>query len=78
MTLAASRVAIVATFLLIISDRLPRNSKTWRMLFTQACFNSILSWSILAWGQQHFDVALASMLNSTSPIFVFFINLALV
>jgi len=82
MTLAASRVAIAAVFLLIImrivGDKLPRDGRTWRMLFVQACFNSILSWSILAWGQQHIDVALASVLNSTSPIFVFFITLALV
>ena len=82
MTLAASRVAIAAVFLLIVmrivGDKLPRDGRTWRMLFVQACFNSILSWSILAWGQQHIDVALASVLNSTSPIFVFFITLALV
>lgn len=71
MTLAAYRVAIAAIFLLIVmrivGDRLPRDGRTWRMLFIQACFNSILSWSILAWGQQHIDVALASVLNSTSP-----------
>jgi drug/metabolite transporter (DMT)-like permease len=82
MTLAASRVAIAAAFLLIVmrivGDKLPKDGRTWRMLFVQACFNSILSWSILAWGQQHIDVALASVLNSTSPIFVFFITLALV
>lgn len=81
MTLAASRVTIAAVFLLIVmqiaGDRLPRGWGIWRMLFIQACFNSILSWSILAWGQQHIDVALASVLNSTSPIFVFFITLML-
>jgi drug/metabolite transporter (DMT)-like permease len=62
----------------IVGDNLPRDSRTWRMLFIQAYFNSILSWSTLAWGQQHIDVALASVLNSTSPIFGFFITLALV
>ncbi len=52
MTLAASRVAIAAVFLLIVmrivGDKLPRDGRTWHMLFIQACFNSILSWSILA------------------------------
>jgi drug/metabolite transporter (DMT)-like permease len=37
----------------------------------QAVFNSIGSWTVLAWGQQFVDASLASVLNSTSPIFVF-------
>jgi drug/metabolite transporter (DMT)-like permease len=45
------------------------------MLFVQAVFNSIGAWTVLAWGQQYVDSALASVLNSTSPIFVFFITL---
>jgi len=81
MTLTACRVSVAAAFLLvvmrIVGDRLPRGRRLWRMLLVQACFNSIFSWSILAWGQPHIDVALASVLNSTSPIFVFFITFAL-
>lgn len=45
------------------------------MLLVQAMFNSIVSWALLAWGQQFIDSGLASVLNSTSPIFVFFITL---
>ena len=37
----------------------------------QAFFNAIGAWTILAWGQQYVDSGLASVLNSTSPIFVF-------
>ena len=62
-TLAVSRVTLVTVFLLIVmrifGDTLPRGCRTWRMLFIQACFNSILPWSILAWRQHHIDVALA-------------------
>ena len=36
---------------------------------------SIGAWTVLAWGQQYVDSALAGVLNSTSPIFVFLITL---
>ena len=41
------------------------------MLGVQAFFNSIGAWTVLAWGQQYVGAGLASVLNSTSPIFVF-------
>jgi drug/metabolite transporter (DMT)-like permease len=41
------------------------------MLLVQAFVNAIAAWTLLAWGQQHVDAGLASVLNSTSPIFVF-------
>ena len=78
-TLIASRVAMAAAFLLVVvawkGEHLPRDGRTWRMLFVQACFNSIGAWTVLAWGQQYVDSGLASVLNSTSPIFVFLISL---
>lgn len=73
-SLIALRVAGAAVFLAAIMawrrERLPRDSRTWRMLLVQACFNSIVAWTVLAWGQQFVDAGLASVLNSTSPIFV--------
>lgn len=78
-TLIAVRVVIAAVFLLSVlwiqGAQLPRDGRTWRMLLTQAVFNSIASWTVLAWGQQYVDSGLAGVLNSTSPIFVFFITL---
>ena len=44
------------------------------MLLVQAFLNSIGAWTVLAWGQQYVDSGLATVLNSTSPIFVFFIT----
>lgn len=74
-TLIALRVTGAAAFLLVVmrwrNESLPRDGRTWRTLYTQAFFNSIASWTVLAWGQQFVDAALASVLNSTSPIFVF-------
>jgi len=78
-TLIAMRVSIACAFLLIVvylrGDPLPRDPRTWKMLLLQAMFNSIVAWTILAWGQQYVDSGLASVLNSTAPIFVFFITL---
>ena len=75
-TLIAIRVAGAACFLMIVIScqgvRLPRDAQRWRQLFVQAVFNSIGAWTVLAWGQQYVDSGLASVLNSTSPVFVFF------
>ena len=48
----------------------PGSRRTWGLLGVQAVFNSIGAWTVLAWGQQFVDAGLASVLNSTSPIFV--------
>lgn len=74
LTLIATRVAIAALFLSLIviwqKDRFPRDARTWGRLLIQSFFNSLGAWTILAWGQQHIDSGLASVLNSTSPIFI--------
>lgn len=73
-TLIALRVTIAAAFLIGVlhwrGDRLPRDRRAWGMLLIQAFLNSIGAWTVLAWGQQTVDSALASVLNSTAPIFV--------
>jgi len=77
-TLIAMRVAIAAVFLTAVmigtGERLPKDRRTWRMLLMQAVLNSIGAWTVLAWGQQYVDSGLASVLNSTSPVFVFLIT----
>lgn len=77
-TLIALRVLGAAMFLVMIMglryERFPRDARTWRMLLAQAFFNSIGAWTVLAWGQQYVGSGLASVLNSTSPIFVFLIT----
>ena len=40
-------------------------------LFTQAVFNCILPWILLAWAVRSIDAGLATILNSLSPIFIF-------
>ncbi|MEC9266028.1 MAG: EamA family transporter [Pseudomonadota bacterium] len=74
LTLIALRVSVAALFLMAIvhlhGERLPRDPISWRRLLIQAFFNSIGAWTVLAWGQQFVESGLASVLNSTSPIFV--------
>jgi drug/metabolite transporter (DMT)-like permease len=78
-TLMAVRVSLAALLLCVIAwsrgERFPRERSTWRAFLVQAFFNSIGAWTLLAWGQQFVDSGLAGVLNSTSPIFVFFLTL---
>jgi len=79
LTLMAIRVGLAALVLLPVmawqGHRLPRDPATWRQLFVQSILNATAAWTLLAWGQQFVDSGLAGVLNSTSPIFVFFITL---
>ncbi|MDX3928790.1 MAG: EamA family transporter [Shinella sp.] len=80
-TVIAARVSIAAVFLLAVlrlrGERLPADAGTWRRLFLLSLLNSTIAWTLLAWGQQHIDSSLASVLNSTSPIFVFLFTLVI-
>ncbi|MEO1017405.1 MAG: EamA family transporter [Pseudomonadota bacterium] len=77
-TLIAIRVStalvVLSTIAVMRGEHWPKDGKTWRMLFIQALLFSIGAWTILAWGQQYIESGLASVLNSTTPIFVFFIT----
>ncbi len=79
LTLIAIRVTIAAVILLAVvalqGHRLPRPPAIWGRLLLQAFLNSIGAWTLLAWGQRYIDSATASVLNSTSPMFVFFLTL---
>jgi drug/metabolite transporter (DMT)-like permease len=80
-TLIALRVTGAAALLLAVlaaaGGRLPSDPGTWGRLFVQSVLNSTGAWTILAWGQQHVPAGLASVLNSTSPVFVLLATLAL-
>lgn len=80
MTLIAARVAIAAVILTMVvvasGAHWPRDRVTWGRLLLQAVFNSIGAWTLLAWGQQYVGSGLASVLNSTAPLFVFALTLS--
>jgi drug/metabolite transporter (DMT)-like permease len=80
-TLIAARTAIAGVLLLLVMRarglRLPRDAATWWRFLFQACLNSVIPWTLIAWGERSLDAGLATILNSTSPIFTFFLTLAI-
>jgi drug/metabolite transporter (DMT)-like permease len=80
-TLIAARTSIAGLLLLAIMHtrglRLPRDAASWRRFAFQACLNSVIPWTLIAWGERSLDAGLATILNSTSPIFTFFLTLAI-
>jgi drug/metabolite transporter (DMT)-like permease len=79
-TLIAARTLIAGLLLLVVMHgrglRLPKDAATWRRFLFQACLNSVIPWTLIAWAERSLDAGLATILNSTSPIFAFFLTLA--
>jgi drug/metabolite transporter (DMT)-like permease len=80
-TLIAARTSIAGLLLLVIMRarglKLPWDAASWRRFLFQACLNSVIPWTLIAWGERSLDAGLATILNSTSPIFTFFLTLAI-
>jgi drug/metabolite transporter (DMT)-like permease len=57
--------------------RMPVDAATWRRFLFQTCLNSVIPWTMVAWGAQALDAGVATILNSTAPIFTFFLTLAI-
>jgi len=79
-TLIAARTLIAGLLLLAVMHgrglRLPKDAATWRRFLFQACLNSVIPWTLIAWAERSLDAGLATILNSASPIFTFFLALA--
>jgi len=80
-TLIAARTSIAGILLLAVMYgrglRLPTDAASWRRFLFQACLNSVIPWTLIAWAERSVDAGLATILNSTSPIFTFFLTLAI-
>jgi drug/metabolite transporter (DMT)-like permease len=80
-TLIAARTLIAAALLLAIARwrglGFHRDGETWRRFLIQACLNSAIPFTLIAWGEQRVDAGLATVLNSTAPIFVFLLTAAI-
>src|SRR3569833_2085352 len=74
-SLIAARTLIAGSLLAaIIRSRgiaWPRERTVWRRFLLQAGLNSVFPFLLFAWGEQTVDAGLATILNSTSPIFDF-------
>jgi len=77
-TFIASRTLIAGLLLLAVIRlrglRLPTDVATWRLFFIQACINSVLPFTLIAWAEQSIDAGLAVILNATTPIFTFLLT----
>lgn len=74
LTLIAARTLLAGAILLVVIRwrglRLPRDLATWRLFLVQACLNSVLPFTLIAWAERSVEAGLATILSSTSPIFV--------
>ncbi|MGA8917766.1 MAG: EamA family transporter [Pseudolabrys sp.] len=77
-TLIAARTLIAGGLLLVVIRsrglRLPKDVATWRRFLFQACLNSVIPFTLIAWAERTVDAGLATILNSTSPIFAFLLT----
>jgi drug/metabolite transporter (DMT)-like permease len=78
-TLVAARVALAAIVLWIVvflrQSRVPHRWDLAARLFIQGCVACAIPYTLIAFGQQSVDSALAAILNSTAPLFVCLISL---
>jgi drug/metabolite transporter (DMT)-like permease len=77
-TLIAARTLIAGGLLLVVIRsrglRLPKDAATWRRFLFQACLNSVIPFTLIAWAERTVNAGLATILNSTSPIFAFLLT----
>lgn len=77
-TLIALRTTIAGLLLLSVMRlrgvTMPTDLAAWRRFAFQAVLNSVIPWTLIAWGERHVDAALATILNSAGPIFTFLLT----
>jgi drug/metabolite transporter (DMT)-like permease len=80
-TFIAARTVIAGAILVGVIEtrglRLPRDLATWGRFLFQACLNSVVPFTLIAWAERSVDAGLAAILNSTSPIFAFLLTAAI-
>ena len=74
-TLIAFRTLIAGLLLLLIMRWhgifMPMDAAIWGRFAFQACLNSVIPWTLIAWAERSVDAGLATVLNSAAPIFTF-------
>jgi drug/metabolite transporter (DMT)-like permease len=77
-TFIAARTLIAGGLLLAIIKlrglSLPREPAIWKRFLIQACINSVVPFTLIAWAELTVDAGLATILNSTTPIFAFLLT----
>ena len=74
-TFIAARSTIASVVLLAVllgrGVNMPTDIVLWRRFLFQACLNSVVPFTLIAWAEQSVDAGLATILNSSVPIFAF-------
>lgn len=82
LTLIAARTFIAGAILLTImwlrGIAMPRDPAVWRRFMIQACLNSVIPFTLIAYAEQHVGAGLATILGSNAPIFAFLLALLFV
>ena len=77
-TLIAARTLIAGLLLIgwmsVSGVAMPHSWAVWKRLFVQAFFNSVIPFTLIAWAEQYAEAGVATILNSTAPVFVFFVT----
>jgi drug/metabolite transporter (DMT)-like permease len=77
-TLIAARTTVAGLLLLLVmwvrGIKMPTDATTWQRFAFQAVLNSVIPWTLIAWGERYVDAALATILNSAGPIFTFLLT----
>lgn len=77
-TLIAARTLIAGLLLIVWMSvsgvAMPRSWAVWKRLFVQAFLNSVIPFTLIAWAEQYVEAGVATILNSTAPVFVFFVT----
>ena len=77
-TFIAARTLIAGGLLLAIIKlrglSLPRDPAIWKRFVIQACINSVVPFTLIAWAELTVNAGLATILNSTTPIFAFLLT----
>jgi drug/metabolite transporter (DMT)-like permease len=78
LSLIAARTLIAGLLLIgwmsVSGVTMPRSWAVWKRLFVQAFLNSVIPFTLIAWAQQYVEAGVATILNSTAPVFVFFVT----
>lgn len=82
LTFISGRTLIAGVILLAIMRlrgvSLPRDPEVWKRFMIQACLNSVVPFTLIAWAERHVGAGLATILGSNAPIFAFLLALLFV
>lgn len=74
-TFIAARTLIAGLLLALVAIvrrvDVPRNPALMREFAVQALFNSVVPFTLIAWGERWVDAGVATMLNAMTPVFAF-------